>query len=276
METRKHKKQFLSQNFLRSSQLARKLVRLSSISGKDTVVEIGAGRGIITAELGRIAKRVFAVEKDPRLARFLRERFYRQRNVEIVHCDFREFRLPHDDFKVFASIPYSVTAEIVRKCLDRRSGMSEAFLIMQREPARKLAGVPRETLVSLLHKPFFEFDIVSKLRRNDFFPVPNVDSVMLSILRRPKPLLTTSEFVQYRQYVQFGFGRWRPHLRSAYKNVFNYKHWKRISREIGIDLDAKPTDLSFDQWLALVRSLVGYRAAAARQRQDALLHTRNT
>ena len=75
MEGRRHRSVRLAQNFLRSRKLVERLVGESSIGPEDVVYEIGAGRGIITAELARRAGKVIAVEKDEVLAQRLRERF---------------------------------------------------------------------------------------------------------------------------------------------------------------------------------------------------------
>ena len=244
----------LAQNFLTSEKLVRRLVEKAGIDPGDTVIDIGAGRGIITTELARHARRVIAIEKDPRLARELRVRFRNQSSVEVVECDFIRYRMAEDDYKVFASIPYNQTAAIVRKLLDSpRRSPSQAFLIMQKEPARKFAGIPHETLFSLLAKPYFELDIVHHLRRTDFQPPPDVDSVMLRIVRRPRPVINGD----WASFVSYGFKRYKPNLRLAYKDVFSYKRWKTLARELGFDLNATPSELRFEQWMGLFRGRSG-------------------
>jgi 23S rRNA (adenine-N6)-dimethyltransferase len=268
METGQHRQICLAQNFLRSPRLVRRLVRMSTIGPSDTVYEIGPGNGIITAALASVARQVIAIEKDPELVRRLRERFRPLDNVEIVEKDFLDYsfrtrrgngapsltvgrQTRTSEYKIFASIPYNITAQILRKILYERSNLGEGYLILQKEAAKKFSGSPRETLFSILAKPFFEFQILSQLRRTDFWPVPNVDSVLLSIKRRTRPLIETQEVAPYRSFVQYGFGRWKPNLRLAFKNVFTYKQWKCLSRELGFPLNATPTELSFEQWLGL-------------------------
>jgi 23S rRNA (adenine-N6)-dimethyltransferase len=260
METRRHKQICLAQNFLRSPKLVRRLVGMSTIGPTDTVYEIGPGNGIITASLASVARQVIAIEKDPKLVRRLRERFRLLDNVEIVEKDFLAFSFrqgPYKghprslEYKIFANIPYNSTAQILRKILCERSNLAEGYLIMQKEAAWKFSGSPRETLVSILAKPFFEFKILSRLRRTDFWPVPNVDSVLLSIKRRARPLLETQDVPPYRDFVRYAFGSWKPNLKLAFKNVFSYQQWKRLSRDLDIPLNATPTELSFDQWLGL-------------------------
>src|SRR5215510_2298877 len=140
-----HKRIVLAQNFLRSSKLVRSLLDQSSIAPGDIVYEIGPGRGIITAELARTAHKVIAIEKDPVLARQLQARFQDVENVEIIAADFLQYRILGREYKIFANIPYNITAGIVRKILFTQPWPSEAYLVMQKEAAQKFSGIPNET-----------------------------------------------------------------------------------------------------------------------------------
>ncbi len=278
METQQQKQICLAQNFLRSPKLVRCLVGLSTIGPSDVVYEIGPGNGIITAALASVARQVIAIEKDPELVGRLRERFRSLDNVEIVERDFLAYsfhirpvkgspsltvgrQTRTSEYKMFASIPYNMTAQILRKIVDERSNLGDVYLILQKEAAKKFSGSPRETLVSILAKPFFEFRILSRLRRTDFWPMPNVDSVLLSIRRRSRPLIETEDADPYREFVHYGFGRWKPNLRLAFKKVFTYKQWKRLARDLDFPSNATPTELSFEQWLGLYQSFRAMREA---------------
>ena len=270
METPQHSQIRLAQNFLRSPKLVRRLVSMSRIGPSDTVYEIGPGNGIITAALASVARQVIAIEKDPDLVRRLRERFRPLDNVRIIEKDFlaysfrtrassgapsltiaRQTRIL--EYKLFANIPYNITAQVLRKILHERSNLNEAYLILQKEAAKKYCGSPRETLFSILAKPVFEFQMLAQLRRTDFWPIPNVDSVLLSIKRRTRPLIEPQDVALYRDFVQFGFGSGKPNLKLAFKNVFTYQQWKHLARDLKFQLNATPTELSFQQWLELFR-----------------------
>lgn len=244
----------LAQNFLRSPMLAHRLLEASSITSLDTVYEIGPGRGTITAELARTACRVIAVEKDPQLVRFLRKRFGKAGNVQILEGDFLRFRIPEKEYKVFANIPYNLTANIVRKILYSQPAADEAYLIVQKEAAEKFSGSPQETLFSVLAKAAFELEIVYKLRRTDFIPAPGVDSVLLHIHRRSPPLIDAEDVSLYRRFVRFGFERWRKNLKLAFKPIFTYEQWKHLARDLQFPIDARPTELTLEQWLGLFDS----------------------
>jgi 23S rRNA (adenine-N6)-dimethyltransferase len=239
---------------------------MSTIEPSDTVYEIGAGDGIITAALARSAGHVVAIEKDPELVRNLRERCRLFHNVEIVEKDFLACSFGTSEYKIFANIPYNLTSRIVRNILYEQSNLRESYLILQKEAARKFSGCPKETLVSILAKPFFEFRILYQLRRTDFWPVPNVDSVLLVIKRRERPLIAVGDVPAYREFVRYGYGRWKPNLKLAFKDVFTYKRWKWLARNLDFPLHATATELSVEQWLGLYDASKQWRGENGRFR----------
>jgi 23S rRNA (adenine-N6)-dimethyltransferase len=251
MSKKSHKQISLAQNFLRSSKLVRSLLDISSIEASDIVYEIGPGRGMITAELARIARKVIAIEKDPVLVQGLRKRFQDVNNVEIRESDFLNYRMPNGEYKIFANIPYNITTDIVRKILYLPPISSEAYLVVQKEAAEKFSGSPKETQFSILAKPLFDFQIIRGLRRTDFEPVPNVASVLLHIRKRHSVLVLEKDTFLYRSFVRYGFGRWRNNLKLIFKPIFTYQQWKRLSKELHFALDATPSKLTFEQWLGL-------------------------
>ena len=251
MSKTSHHRLRLAQNFLRSSKLVRSLLGVSSISTGDIVYEIGPGRGIITAELAHIARGVIAIEKDFLLAEGLRRRFQAVENVQIIANDFLRFHIQHRQYKIFANIPYNLTADIVRRILYTPPFPSEAFLVMQKEAAQKFSGSPCETQFSILSKPLFDIQIIRELRRTDFEPIPYVDSVLLRIEKRLLPLVQKEDISLYRSFIRYGFGAWKRSLKLSFKTVFSYPQWKRLSKELYFPLDATPSQLTFAQWLGL-------------------------
>jgi 23S rRNA (adenine-N6)-dimethyltransferase len=241
----------LAQNFLRSSNLVRFLADMSSIGVDDVVYEIGPGGGIITAELARIARKVIAIEKDPDFAQALCKRFQDIDNVQIIHSDFLRYSVPDREYKIFANIPYNVTADIVRKILHVPPAPSEAYLIVQKEAAQKFSGSPHETQFSILAKPLFDIRILRDLQRTDFEPVPAVDSVLLRIKKRETALVQKEDAFLYRRFVRYGFGTWKHSLKLTFKPIFTYEQWKHLSKDLHFPLDTIPSKLTFEQWLGL-------------------------
>jgi len=248
-----HKSIQLAQNCFRSPRLVASMVADAGFGRKDVVYEIGPGRGIITRELARVCGKVIAVEIDPALVAQLRARFQGVNNVVVCHANFLNYEIRRKDYAVFANIPYNRTARIMKMLLQRRNPPREAWLVMQKEAARKFSGTPRESEWSVLAKPWFSMEIVRHFRRTDFDPVPGVDSVLLRVSRRDQPLVSPRHARLYEQFVRYGFGRWRANLRQNFKEVFTHRQWKRLAKDGGFPVNALPTDLSFEQWLAIFR-----------------------
>lgn len=270
----------LSQNFLRGPEVAGVALRCSTIASEDLVYEIGPGEGTLTERLARCAGHVVAVEKDARLVERLRHRFAACRNVTVFLADFLDFPLPATRYKVFANVPFNLTAAIVSRLTEApavfcAAGVSspaeraprtatvfpalvnnapeDAYLAVQREAAYRYVGFPRETLVAALLKPWFEPSIVHRFSRRDFVPEPGVDVVLLRLRKRGPPLLPEGAAHAYRDFVTYGFTAWQPSLRRAYAQVFGAGAVAYLGRQAGIDLDVPPTALAFGQWLALFR-----------------------
>ena len=257
MDRRRSRSKELGQNFLRSRRLAARLIGMSAIGTDDVVYEIGPGRGVLTQTLADRAARVVAIERDPLLARMLRRRFRTYKNVEIATCDILRYRIREQrPFKIISNVPYGITAGLMQKILYEQPIATEMHLIMQREAAEKFSGLGRrgETLQSVLAKVHFEFEILYRLRRDDFEPVPSVDSLMVKITRRPRSLLARPEQASFEAFVRRGFSAWKPSLRLALKREFSYKRWKRLARELGFALNARPSAVRIEQWLALFRA----------------------
>jgi 23S rRNA (adenine-N6)-dimethyltransferase len=243
----------LAQNFLKDPRLAASMVAQAHLDKDDVVYEIGPGKGAITRELARACSRVIAVEKDPELFWQLKEGLADIPNVELHNGDFRHHRIQERDFKVFSSIPYNATADIMRAILWGPRRPKAAYLIMQEEAARRFAGIPRQSQWSVLAHPWWSLAIVRKLKRSDFRPVPAVESVLLRIERRPHPLVSGKDTGLYREFVLRGFGGGKASLRRNLNHTFTRAQWRRLAEDLGFDAGARPSELGKEQWLGLFR-----------------------
>jgi 23S rRNA (adenine-N6)-dimethyltransferase len=240
----------LSQHFFRDPELVRRLVRTLPIRTQ-TVLEIGAGTGVLTNALADGGFHVIAIEKDARLFRALRERMIGRTNVEYHHGDFFEFPLPRREFSVVANLPFNISAPAVRR-LTSGPGPRDSFLVLQLEAAQKFAGIPHETLFSLQLKPSFESTIPRVFRRADFDPVPRVRPALLHIRRRDHALLPSSALAPYRRFVASAFGRSRD-AGGALRLHFTRRQIARLARDHDFAMSARVSQLTFPQWLALFR-----------------------
>src|SRR3712207_5571795 len=118
-EQRKWRRQ-LGQNFLKDKQVARRIVEVAGVDNDDLIVEIGAGGGMLTRRLARVAREVIAVEYDPHWFGHLKERFSGDGHVRVVCADALRVELPREPFRVVANVPFCITTSVLHR-LDRKS-----------------------------------------------------------------------------------------------------------------------------------------------------------
>ena len=241
-----------NQNFFKDPRLVAEIVGLANFGPNDVVYEIGPGRGIITRELAKAAGKVVAVEIDKRLFLRLQVEFAANPQVKIINADWLNYRVPESNYKVFANIPFNQTADMVRKLLAGQ-GLTEAYLVVQKEAAEKFTGTLKSTQWSVSNQPEFEFEIVRHFQREDFFPRPGVGAVLLQISRRSKPLIEAKDKSDYNWLVNYGFNRWRANLGKNFKDVFTYNQWRRLAGDLKFPIKAFPGDLTFPQWLGIFK-----------------------
>jgi 23S rRNA (adenine-N6)-dimethyltransferase len=205
-----------SQHFLRSTRVAAELVTLARVASQDLTLEIGAGDGIITAELGRRAGYVIAHELDSALARSLRRRFGPNSRVLVVEGDAFRQPLPGLPFRVVSNVPFDSTTRLLRYLLDDPgTPLERAALVLQWEVARKRAREHPPTLLGLSWAPWWELSLVRQLPAAAFSPAPSVDAGIVVVEKREPPLLAGSEAKPFRSFLRTCFKSGIGHVVSA-------------------------------------------------------------
>lgn len=241
----------VSQNLLTSSKTIKRLVGLTSLCRDDHVIEIGPGKGHITEVLARICGRVTAVEIDPAMCARTVARTAAFLNVNIVDHDFLTWRLPsHGSYKVFSNIPFCITTPIIRKITESANPPDDAWLVMEKPAARRFAGMPRESLRSLLLKPNFEVEIVCQLRRDDFHPRPSVDAVLFHMRKKPQPDILPKHWRSYERFVTDGM----TNATGLLRRVFTKKQLSVALKQAGMKRVPVSGEMRYVQWLCLFRS----------------------
>jgi 23S rRNA (adenine-N6)-dimethyltransferase len=209
----------LSQHFLRPA-VAERIIASTGLAPPSLVFDLGAGDGALTAALAARGCRVVAIELDRGLWSRLKGRFRDERCVEPVLADLLKVQLPsRGRYSVVSNVPFALTARLMRHLQETPNPPSDAWLVLQEEAARKWAGVGHETQASLLLKLRFEVRIAMGLRRTGFAPRPAVDSVVVHLHRRGRPLLDGRDARQFELQVKREFGG--PHSARARERSFD-------------------------------------------------------
>ncbi|MCQ2049746.1 MAG: methyltransferase [Candidatus Saccharibacteria bacterium] len=163
------------------------LIGHSNIRKHDTVVEIGAGSGVIASALSYRAKKVIAIEPDYQTAEKLRENLLKRNieNVEVVEKDFMEYDLPDESYKVFSNPPFHLSSEIVHKLIEAKNPPKSFYLILQKQFALKLLNTDRHYTSKLGYELIKDYQTKIKypLKNTDFTPPPAVPTVLFEAKR---------------------------------------------------------------------------------------------
>ena len=232
------------QHFLRSAALASALVDDAGIRAGDHVVDVGAGGGILTAELLRRHAHVVAVERDPAWAERLRARFGDA--VEVEEGDVLRRPWPRKPFKVVANLPFDGGTAILRSLLGRpRVPLISADVVLQWEAAAKRAAPWPATVLGVIWGAWYDLRIVRRLSRSAFAPPPAVDAAVLRATRRLDPLVPRDEAAAFERFVRRGFAV------EPLSRVVPPRTLKRLALDLGFDPHARARDLDARQWAIL-------------------------
>jgi 23S rRNA (adenine-N6)-dimethyltransferase len=233
-----------AQHFLRSPRLVGELVGHSNVRKNDTVLDLGAGSGVITSVLAKRAKQVIAVESEPRALASLRKNTVQFENVKVVAGDILTVTPPNDPYKIFSNIPFDISAQVVRKFTEYQHPPTALYLIVQKQFARKL--VPGDdhftSQLGAQLGPLYTVRIRRPLRRTDFTPPPGVDTVLLELKLREQPLLPIAQLAAYREFVARCFAEQKFFAKTP-----------RTRSNISAEL--RPSQLILEQWIDLYLNL---------------------
>ena len=177
----------LGQNFLFDQNLARWVVEQAEISTRDFVLEIGPGLGALTAPALAAGAKILAIEKDGRLANFLRQRFVSE-PLEIIHGDALEFEIkklfPRGPIKLLGNLPYYISTEVLLRFLQRPTPITLAVLMLQKEVALRLTAAADSKdygILGLVLQSQYRIEYLRTVSAAVFYPEPEVDSAFVII-----------------------------------------------------------------------------------------------
>ncbi|MCD6260198.1 MAG: ribosomal RNA small subunit methyltransferase A [Thaumarchaeota archaeon] len=206
----------LGQHFLIDEKILDRMVRYGEITRDDVVLDVGAGRGELTARLAEKAGKVIAVELDQELAEEARRRLKDYDNVELLVGDVLKLK-PTGFNKVVSNPPYNISTRLLEWLIEEDA--ERIVLTLQREFASKLVAKPGSTkylYISFLSNLLYESSVVEFIPRNLFRPMPKVDSAIV-LMRRREGVRKLDEDVK--RFVKFLFTRRRQMLRRILRDL---------------------------------------------------------
>lgn len=213
-----YKKNF-GQNFLIDPSIANRIVEESGAFKGQTILEIGAGKGILTNALVQKEVHVIAFEIDRELTDFLKKHFASQ-DVNFIFEDFLQFKDEIIADRCVANIPYNISTPIIKKLF--RLEIPSMTLMIQKEYAKRLMAKPKSgdynslsVFIQVRAKTEHLFDV----SRGSFFPSPNVDSSVIKITRTKEAEDKIKDMKKFEEIVKMAFSKKRKMIRNNLKNM---------------------------------------------------------
>jgi 16S rRNA (adenine1518-N6/adenine1519-N6)-dimethyltransferase len=266
-------KKQLGQNFLNDPNVARAIVNSAGIAGDDVVLEIGSGLGAMTLPAAAVAWRVIAVDKDGRIIGLLKTELLAAgiENVEIREADI--LRVDLDAIAreagralvVLGNLPYNISSQVIVQLIHARSRIDRAVLMLQKEMAQRICAGPGSKdygRLSVMLGYCAHTQVLMQVRAPVFFPVPKVDSSVVSIrFASPPPFSANDEALLFR-VVKAAFGKRRKTLRNALsQSDLNLKPsiCEHLLDKAQIDPMRRAERLSVEEFVRLSNVIGAYR-----------------
>ena len=258
-----HPAKSLGQNFVIDGNTCRKIVRLANINNTDVVLEIGPGLGSLTIALLPEARDVIAVEIDRRLASQLAETMQNKipnhaSKLQIINEDAQLVNeLPQLPTALVANLPYNISVPVILHLLEKFPSINKGLVMVQAEVAQRLAAKPGNKIYgtpSVKAKWWADMSIAGNVSREVFWPVPNVDSLLVGFQRGESP---GDEALRVKTFtvIDAAFSQRRKMLRSA---LSVWAGGSSIAIEIlekaGVAQTSRAEELELKDFIAIARA----------------------
>lgn len=255
-----HPKRALGQNFLVDANIVRKSVQLAGVTAVDNVVEVGPGLGTLTSTLLETGARVWAVERDARLAAYLQSSLTPRfpATFALLEGDAVEHpraQLPADlDFKVVANLPYAISTPWMDAMLQDPLP-THMVLMLQLEAAQRYGAWPGSKqfgAISIFLQSAFDIAPGHKVPAACFHPRPEVESYLLNLVRKPVPFLFP---VTVRQLIRGCFQQRRKQIAALLRGKLpdGGSAWIATLAHHGLDGRARPEEIPVEAWQRFAR-----------------------
>jgi 16S rRNA (adenine1518-N6/adenine1519-N6)-dimethyltransferase len=265
----------MGQHFLASDTAALRIVEALGDISKMTVLEIGPGRGAITAMLARKARRLIAVELDRVLSAQLRMQFSLYPNVEIIEGDILTIELdtvfgqkpgmlrpglnyaPEPAY-VVGNLPYYITSDILLRLFEYHRYFSTIVIMVQKEVADRLAASPGSRdygLLSATTQLYGEVENLFTLPPGAFAPPPKVHSSVVRITIKPQAEVLGVNEAEFIAFLKLCFGQKRKTLWNNLKTAYDDKALKNALTKSSVKPTVRAEALELEKTAALFRAL---------------------
>ncbi|OIJ29011.1 16S rRNA (adenine(1518)-N(6)/adenine(1519)-N(6))-dimethyltransferase RsmA [Staphylococcus sp. LCT-H4] len=225
-------KKSLGQNFLIDVNIIHNIIDASDIDENTGVIEIGPGMGSLTEQLAKSAKKVIAFEIDQRLIPVLKDTMSPYDNVIVINEDILKANIAQyvsdnladcDKIMVVANLPYYITTPILLNLMQQRLPIDGYVVMMQKEVGERLnaqVGTKAYGSLSIVAQYYTETSQVLTVPKSVFLPPPNVDSIVVKLMKRDVPQVEVDNEDKFFKMTKSAFSQRRKTINNNYQSLF--------------------------------------------------------
>jgi 16S rRNA (adenine1518-N6/adenine1519-N6)-dimethyltransferase len=254
------------QHFLVDRNILNKVIRTAELEKGDVVLEIGPGLGEMTLALARQVKKVIAVEIDRKLVKILKERTAGLSNILVIEGDvlkisFEElYHRGNQQLKVVANLPFQISTPLLFRFIESKQLFSLLTLMLQREVAERMIAPPGGKdygPLSIFAQSVSDLSIQFYVKPSAFFPPPKVESAVIRMVWKERPLVRLEEEAWFKKVVKGCFSYRRKRLINALKHAALPlpEDLEKRMEKIGIDSQRRPETLTIQEFVRLATAL---------------------
>jgi 16S rRNA (adenine1518-N6/adenine1519-N6)-dimethyltransferase len=251
----------LGQHFLTDRRILGRIADALHLTGSETVLEIGPGRGSLTDLLVDRSARLIAIEYDRALAEILRQRYAKRSHVLIAEADVLEVSLGElaaGPYVLVGNVPYYITTPILFHALTPPRAERAVYLV-QKEVAQRLSASPGSKEYGALTvnvAAVARAETLFGVPAGAFSPPPKVESAVVRITPRVESLVKPEEERPFRLLVQGAFGMRRKQMRRVVRSLYSLdaERADALLAAAGIEPEVRPETLSPEQFAELLRA----------------------
>jgi 16S rRNA (adenine1518-N6/adenine1519-N6)-dimethyltransferase len=251
----------LGQHFLNDRRILQRIVDALELTGSETVIEIGPGRGSLTELLLPAARRLLLIEYDRALATNLRDRYATAPSVTLIEADVLTVdfgEVADGPYRLVGNVPYYITTPILFHGLQTPRADRAVYLV-QREVAERIVALPGSDEYGALSanvQAVANAKLLFRVAPGSFLPPPKVESAAVRIEPRADPVVRPEEQEAFRRFVRDAFGMRRKQMRRVLREVLEMAadQASALLDSTGIDPAARPETLSPEDFARIVRA----------------------
>ena len=254
-------KKSLGQNFLIDNNIINKIIEIGNINNNKTVMEIGAGYGNLTkAIISRAPKKIFAVEKDKKLASLLEKKFKNYKNLKIINRDILniiEEKNLEQNMVVFGNLPYNISTKILASLIMLKNWppwYDVLILMFQKEVADRILAKKQTkefSWLTVLSNWRLEIKKHFNVSKHCFFPKPKINSTLLSFRPKMDNPFNLKNQKNLEKVTRVLFSNRRKMINKNFNKLFEKK--KSIIKNLNIDLNKRPGELSNEMFYKIAK-----------------------